>query len=174
VAGELPKRILVYGTTGSGKSTLASRLALTAGLPYHSLDDLTFEANWKPVPTERQRAIMAELAAGEAWVFDTAYSAWIDVVLERAELIVALDYPPPLIFLRLLRRTIRRVVSQQPICNGNRETLRGTLSRDSILVWFFKSYKRKRTRIRGWKVEPPCGLVVFEKPWEAEAWLRRI
>ena len=138
------------------------------------MDDLTFEANWKPVPPERQREIVANITAQDAWVIDTAYSAWLDVVLTRAELIVGLDYPPPLIFLRLLRRTALRVIDKRPICNGNRETLRMTLSRDSILVWFFKSYRRKRTRMRGWKAEPPCHVVVFSGPRDAEAWLRSL
>ena len=165
---------MVYGTTGSGKSTLAARLAKTANLPYHSMDDLTFEADWKPVPPERQRIVVEELVAANAWVIDTAYGQWLDVVLPRVELIVGLDYPPPFIFFRLFRRTMLRVIDQKPICNGNRETLRGTLSRDSILIWFFKSYRRKRTRMRAWKAEPPCRVVVFSRPRDAEKWLRSL
>ena len=40
------RRIVVYGVTGSGKSTLAARIGARLGLPYHSVDDLTWEPGW--------------------------------------------------------------------------------------------------------------------------------
>jgi len=165
---------MVYGTTGCGKSTLAARVAAAANLPYHSVDDLTWEPGWKTVSLERQREAIADIVARDTWVLDSAYATWLDLVLPRVELIVGLDYPPPFIFLRLLRRTALRTIDKRPGCNGNRETLRGALSRDSILVWFFKSYRRKRMRIRGWTAEPPCQVVRFNRPRDAEAWLRSL
>lgn len=169
-----PTRILIYGVTGSGKSTLALRVSEALQLPYHSVDDLTFEANWKPVPTERQREIIGAIVSGESWILDSAYGQWLDVVLPRAQLIVGLDYPTAFVFARLLRRTIMRMVDGKPICNGNRETLKMALSRDSILLWFFKSYKRKRARIRGWQTQPPCAIARFASPRETEEWLRSL
>jgi adenylate kinase family enzyme len=49
------QRILVYGVTGSGKTTLAARISAATGIPWHSVDDLTGEAGWVPVPTKEQR-----------------------------------------------------------------------------------------------------------------------
>jgi adenylate kinase family enzyme len=50
------RRIVVYGVTGSGKSTLAARIGQRLGVPYHSVDDLTWEPGWVQVPDEVQRA----------------------------------------------------------------------------------------------------------------------
>ncbi|MHB8635688.1 MAG: AAA family ATPase [Fimbriimonadaceae bacterium] len=172
MATEPYRRIMVYGTTGSGKTTLAARIGAAAGLPYHAIDNLTFEPGWVQVPPEKQREVIAAVVAGDAWVIDAGYSQWLDVVLRRVDLIVGLDYPPPLIFFRLLRRTLLRLVDGKPICNGNRETLRMMLSRESILLWFFKSYKRKRSRMRGWAANPPCQVLRFARPADAAAWLR--
>ena len=165
---------MVYGTTGSGKSTLAARIGASTGMPYHAVDELTWEPGWIAVTPERQREIIGNLVAGEEWVIDAGYAQWLDLVLPRVELIVGLDYPPPFIFLRLLRRTLLRLVDGKPICNGNRETLRLMLWRDSILLWFFKSYKRKRTRIRAWAAAQQPTVLVFARPREADEWLRAL
>ncbi|BCW70380.1 hypothetical protein NicSoilB8_14240 [Arthrobacter sp. NicSoilB8] len=52
---------------------------------------------------------------------DSAYGGWRDLVLARAELVVALDYPRWLSLSRLVRRTVRRIVTGPVVCNGNRE-----------------------------------------------------
>lgn len=63
---------------------------------------------------------------------------------------------------RLLRRTVIRVVDRQPICNGNVETPRQAFSRDSIIVWHFRSFARKRATMRAWaaRAEGPPVLLV--------------
>lgn len=104
------ERILVYGVTGSGKSTLTAAISRRTGLPWHCMDDLTWEPGWTEVPGEEQRRRVANVCAGEHWIIDTAYSQWLDIVLARAETIVALDYPRWVSLGRLLRRTFMRLV----------------------------------------------------------------
>ncbi len=48
-------RILVYGVTGSGKSTMAAAISSATGIPWYSVDDLTWEPGWMEVPIEEQR-----------------------------------------------------------------------------------------------------------------------
>lgn len=165
-------RILVYGVTGSGKTTIASQIAERTGLPWHSVDDLTWNPGWVPVPEEEQRRRIAAICAGERWILDTAYGPWRDDVLARTEMIVALDYPRWLSLSRLARRTVRRAVDHKPICNGNTETFRQAFSRDSIIGWHFKSFTRKRKRIRAWAADPPVPSVVrLTSPRAARHWL---
>ena len=66
--------MLIYGVTGSGKTTLARRVAGKTGLPWHSVDDLTWEPGWIGVPPEEQRRRIAAICAGERWILDSAYS----------------------------------------------------------------------------------------------------
>ncbi|MBO0745133.1 MAG: adenylate kinase [Candidatus Dormibacteraeota bacterium] len=150
----MPERILFYGVTGSGKTTYAARLAEKTALPWYSVDDLTWERHWTPVPLDEQRRRIAEICARERWILDTAYGQWLDIPLARAQLIVALDFPRWVSLSRLLRRTAARVVDRRPICNGNRESLRNALSRESIIVWHFRSFRRKRARMRAWAADP--------------------
>lgn len=103
------------------------------------------------VPADEQRRRIAAICAGERWILDTAYSSWIDVPLARVQLIVALDLPRIVSLARLVRRTIGRVVDGRPVCNGNRETWRTVLSRDSIILWHFRAFASKRRRIDAWE-----------------------
>lgn len=166
------RRIVVYGVTGSGKSTLAPRVAAKLGLPFHSVDDLTWEPGWVPVPLEAQRERIAAICAGDAWVLDSAYGVWLDVVLARADLVVGLDLPRWLVLGRLLRRTAVRLVRRTEICNGNRESLRSVFSTDSIVVWQFRSFARKRRRMRAWAADAGGpAVVLLRSPGEVERWL---
>jgi adenylate kinase family enzyme len=131
-------RILVYGVTGSGKSTMAAKLSSATGIPWYSVDDLTWEPGWQVVPVDEQRRRVEAICQREDWIIDSAYSAWLDVPWARVELIIGLDYPRWQSFGRLCRRTLIRMVDRTVICNGNRESLRNTLSKDSILAWHFQ------------------------------------
>ena len=81
----VPQRILVYGVTGSGKTTFAARLAEKTGLPWHSVDDLTWEPGWVEVPPDEQRRRIGAICSGQQWILDTAYSKWLDVALCRVQ-----------------------------------------------------------------------------------------
>ncbi len=168
-------RILVYAVTGSGKTTLAAAISERTGLPWHCVDDLTWEPGWKAVPLSEQRHRIASICTGEKWVLDTAYSAWVDVPLARAEVVLALDYPRVVSLSRLLRRTVLRALDQRSVCNGNTESFRQAFSRDSIIVWHFRSFARKRARIRRWVDDPPGPTVVrLTSPRATRRWLRSL
>ena len=168
-----PRRILVYGVTGSGKTSLARRIGEATDLPWHSIDD---EVGWLPGwierPAEEQVRIVSELVSSESWIMDTAYGRWLDVVLPRTDLVVALDYPRWVSLTRLVRRTTRRVLTGETVCNGNVETWRKVLSSDSILVWHFRSFSRKRSRIATWEADTNAPPVVrLRSPAATERWL---
>lgn len=169
------QRVLVYGVTGSGKTTYAARLAAVSGLPWHEADALTWEPGWVSVPVEEQRRRIATVVAEDRWILDTAYGHWRDLVVPRAELVVALDFSRALTFSRLVRRTVARSVDKQPICNGNTESLTHALSRDSILWWHVTSFRRKRSRVVTWCDDPRGPVVVrFRRPHEARRWLEAL
>lgn len=165
-------RVLIYGVTGSGKTTLARKLAEHTGLPWHSVDELTWEPGWVEVPADEQRRRIERICAEERWILDTAYGKWLDVPMARVEMIVALDYPRWISLSRLVRRTILRAIDHKPICNGNTETFRQAFSRDSIIGWHFKSFGKKRARIRAWAADPLGPQVVrLTSPSQARHWL---
>jgi len=172
----LGDRILVYGVTGAGKSSLAARVSAITGIPWHSVDDLTFKpGNWESTPVEEQRAVFGRVCEGDRWILDSAYGTWLDIPLARVETVLGLDYPRQVSLLRLMRRTVLRSIRGDMVCNGNRETLRGAFSRQSIIAWHFKSFDRKRARIRKWSSEPQdFDTIRFRSPRETDQWVAEL
>ena len=165
-------RILVYGVTGSGKSTAAQLIAARTLLPLTLADELTWAPDWVPVAEDEQRRLFAAVAAQDRWVLDTAYGAWLDVVLPRVDLVVGLDYPRWFSLQRVFRRSVMRAIDKKPICNGNTESFRAMLSRDSIIRWHFRSFGRKRGRMRAWAAaaEGPA-VLLFTRSRDLEVWI---
>ena len=165
-------KILVYGVTGSGKTTLAERVAERTGLPWFAIDDLTWEPGWVQVPDEEQRRRIEEICTRPEWVIDAAYAKWLHIPLQHVELIVALDYPRWVSLTRLIRRSVARAVDGKTICNGNRESFLGMFSKDSIILWHFKSFNSKRIRIEKWcKSENSFKLIRLRSPRDADKFL---
>lgn len=169
-------RIVVSGTTGSGKTTLAAALAERIGSHLIDLDELHWGPDWSPRPTFRDDLDSATQAA--RWVASGNYSAVRDLTWGRADTIVWLDYPAPLVFWRLIRRTLRRLWTKERLFGGNVETFRNTfLSKDSLLVWFFKTHWSKRGRYQDEfrrLTQQGTELVHLRHPREADAWFASI
>ena len=170
------QRIVVIGTSGSGKSTLAEALAQQLHMPFVDLDRLFWEPGWTQVSTEVFRERVTEAIAGEGWVVGGNYSRARDLIWQRADTVIWLDYPFPLVISRLFRRTVRRIRTQEDLWGtGNRETWRKQfLSRDSLFVWALKTHWRYRRQIQGILEETDythLKLIRFTNPRETAAWL---
>ena len=176
----LHKRIVVIGTTSSGKSTLAQALAENLDLDFIELDALHWEPNWKEADVSVFRERVEHATNSQGWVVAGNYSKVRDLIWERAELIIWLDYPFHIVFWRLLTRTIRRAWTQEELWNGNRESFWGHLklwSQDSLFHWLFKTYWRRKREIPILLARPEythLKLIHFKHPYEAEVWLEKI
>ncbi|MBC8068435.1 MAG: hypothetical protein IAG13_08885 [Deltaproteobacteria bacterium] len=141
------RRIVVFGVTGSGKSTLARRLGAALGVPMVELDAIRHGKGWDTTPYDVMRDQVAAMldAAEDGWICEGNYSRVRDIPLSRADTVVWLRLPWRVSFARLLRRTIGRALSDEPLYGpeGPRESLRKAfLSKESIL-WWSMSHHRK-------------------------------
>lgn len=173
------RRVLILGVTGSGKSTLALTLSEITGLPCHLVDE---ELGWLPGWVQREptemRSLAASLLNSNEWIFDSAYASYRDLAEDRADLIVGLDYSRWVSLWRLVRRTVRRATTGELACNGNRETWRKVFSMDSIIVWHFRSFARKRRVIRAHQAASTNGsgptTLRFTSPKQLDGWLQSL
>ncbi len=127
------------------------------------------------VPTEEQRRRVGALVAEDRWVLDTAYGSWTDLVLPRAELVVALDYPRWISLGRLLRRTALRLVDRREVCNGNsRAPGQPAQQQLESFRWHFQSFPPQARPHRGLGEQSHGPDVLrFRSPRETEDWLAR-
>lgn len=141
------QRLIVVGTAGSGKTTLAMKVAEKLGYPFFELDALFWKPNWVQEEKELFRQKVSAALQAERWTAGGNYSVARDIIWQRADTLVWLDYPLPLVMSRLLRRTLKRVITQEYLWAGNRETWRNTfLSKDSLLLFALQSHWRHRRK----------------------------
>jgi len=168
------RRVSVVGVTGSGKTTFASALAERLGVPHIELDALHWDPNWTMAELAVFRTRVAAAVEAESWVADGNYPKVRDLVWARADTVVWLDYPFPLIYGRLLRRTFRRIRTGEELWNGTRERIRNLFERDSVLIWAIRTYPRNRRAFPQDLASDEyqhLRVVRHRSPSEAEAWL---
>jgi adenylate kinase family enzyme len=139
-------RIAITGPSGSGKTTLALRLAETLGLRFVEIDALHHGPNWESCGTEVLRERVLAATEGDGWVTDSTYHGMLgNLVVDRAELLVWLDLPVPLVMWRLLRRTRVRRRDRTVLWNGNVEP--GWRESVPYLIWpaLKRCFENRRT-----------------------------
>ncbi|HEX8236885.1 MAG TPA: shikimate kinase [Abditibacteriaceae bacterium] len=169
------KRIAVGGTTGSGKTTLGLTLAQRMNVPHIELDALHWEPHWTSAAPEVFKQRVCDAIAAESWTSSGNYSIVRDMVWQRADTFIWLDYSFSIVASRLLRRTLRRIVTQEELWSGNRESLRTMLSRDSILLWLLRTYWRRRREYPALLARPQMShlqVIQFRSPQETTRWLQ--
>jgi len=172
------RRIVVIGTTCAGKTTLAHTLGERLHVPHVELDALHWGPEWTPAPTETFRVAVAEALSGEAWTTDGNYSKAQDIIWGRADTLIWLDYAFPVILWRLITRTLRRVVTREPLWNGNQETWRGAFfSRDSLFMWAITTHHKRRQRTLR-RLQDPANrhltVIRLRSPRATRTWLEQI
>lgn len=142
------QRICVIGTSGSGKTYVAREVARRLGLRPIDADSLIWRANWESVPRDEQYVAFDRATAEGGWTFDgnLGPSAEDQLVLSRCDTLVWLDLPRWQVMTSITRRTLWRAITRRRLWHGNVERWRSVLSKDSMVVWAWRSYPRLKRR----------------------------
>jgi adenylate kinase family enzyme len=168
-----PSRVAVAGVSGSGKSTLARRIADLLALPYTEMDALFHGPAWTPRPTFE--AEVGALIAGERWATEWQYDHARPLIAARADLLVWLDVPFPVVLGRVVRRTVRRRVRREELWNGNREgPLLGFFTDpEHVVRWSMSTRHQYRERVPAVETaHPDLTIVRLRSRREVAHWLR--
>ncbi|WP_329130957.1 adenylate kinase [Streptomyces sp. NBC_00670] len=171
------RRILVVGVTGAGKSTLARAVGRRLDVPCHEMDALYFTGPGWAVNGELTETV-ARLAAGPSWIVDSlGYPEVRDLLWERADTVLWLDYPRRVVMPRVLRRSLRRTVTRESLFGGNRETWAGWFSREHPAWWAWSQHAGRRREIERRTRDPrfaPLRTLRFPRPGATAEWLRSL
>jgi adenylate kinase family enzyme len=138
-------RIAITGPSGSGKTTLAAELARTLGIRHVEIDALHHGPNWESCGAEVLRERVLAATEGDGWVTDSTYHTMLGTLIsDRADVLVWLDLPVPLVMWRLLRRTHVRNRDKVELWNGNLEP--GWRESGRYLIWpaFKRAFENRR------------------------------
>jgi adenylate kinase family enzyme len=171
------QRICIVGTSGSGKTTVAKKAAKNLGYSHIELDSLHWEPNWTEAPLQVFRDQVSMVTQDNQWIVDGNYSKVRDIVWERADTVVWLDYSFLTIFMRLLWRTLRRGIFREELWNENKESLAMAFSKDSILLWAITSHPKRKTEYPKLMLDDKYRHINFIRhasPKETEMWLKSL
>jgi adenylate kinase family enzyme len=103
------QRIHILGASGSGTTTLGRALAARLQYPHCDTDNYFWVPTDPPYTKqrerpERQRLLMDDLTAHDAWVLSGSLCGWGDVAIPLFELVVFLSIPSEVRMARLHRR----------------------------------------------------------------------
>jgi adenylate kinase family enzyme len=170
------QRVLVVGITGAGKTTMARAIGARLGLPFHQMDALAWGPGWSEAP-DLERTVEL-ITAGPRWVFDSlGYARVTEMMWDRADTIVWLDYSRRITFSRAFRRSVVRTARREEIFNGNRETWRDWLTRDHPAWWSWTEHPRRRALISARLGEPRNQHLAVHRlgdPRAARRWLDQL
>lgn len=158
------RRVSVVGNSGSGKSRLATALADELSVPYVELDSIFHQPAWEPLPVDEFRRRVEVATEADGWVVDGNYSAVRELVWRRADTVVWLDLPRPVVMRQVVQRTLKRVTRGTELWNGNRERWQDMFSRDpqqSIILWSWTRHATYRDRYGAAMADPAWQHLTF-------------
>ena len=124
---------------------MARRIGELLDLPVVELDAVFWRPNWEPTPAEEFRAkVLDTLNTHDGgWVCDGNYAMLRDAILPMADTLVWLRIPFVVAYWRLLKRTITRAWTKEPLWGNNFESWRlSFLSRDSLLLYGITHWRK--------------------------------
>ncbi len=113
------------------------------------LDALFHQPEWTELPTSEFQQRVDEATTPDTWVVDGNYSVVRDIVWDKADTVVWLDLPYATVLARIIRRTLRRVVTREELWNGNKEPYSNLWSwnpQRSIIAWAATHHGKYRRR----------------------------
>ncbi len=150
-----PHRLHLIGSSGAGKTTLGRALAHRLGVPFVDLDDLYWEPGWQAVGHDELTRRVTPVLAQPGWVIVGNYRATTELhVWPRLTHLIVLDLPFATLLRRTVWRTVRRGLTGEPCCNGNRESLWRIAHRDGVVRYLLRNWRTRHARQRRLAEDP--------------------
>ena len=160
-------RISVIGGSGSGKSTLTNVLSKELNIPAVHLDSINYNANWIEIDKNERDSIISLKADEQRWIIDGNYNKTLKERLDRADLIIWLDYSSFAHLKGVIKRIVKNYNKEKPDIPGCKERF------DFTFIKYVATYNRKKRPkvVELIKNIPNEKLLVFKKQKDLNKWL---
>ena len=165
-----PNRVLILGICGADKSTLAKQLSAKWGIPSVHLDQLYWKAGWVEADRDEFITKLESACSKEKWIIDGNFSNTLPIRLDRADLVIRLNFNRYLALVRVVKRVLLsygRVRSD--MASGCPERFDWIFMK---YIWNYNKGPNLRTdeALRGYPVEK---ILEFRSPKELELWFEK-
>ena len=130
---------------------MARYLSERLRLPNLEMDAVAHRDGWDTTSKDEFVAALDEFTSQKSWVLDGNYTSWGsgDLVWPRADTFIWLDLPRWVVMSRVIRRTLRRVITGEEPWEGVKEPWSNFDSLDphkSLIVWTWTKYDDTRDK----------------------------
>lgn len=150
-------KIHVTGNSGAGKTSFAQELGAMFNLPVFGLDKVVWQKGWRKTPSDQRIQLQEALMDRPAWVIEGVSAQ----VRQAADIVIFLDVPRPVAYVRALRRNLPYLFKSRPDLPEDCPEYKLLLPHLK-LVWAFK-HKTRPNIVRDLHMCPNKYLVVKTK-----------
>lgn len=164
-----PLRLLITGMKGAGKSTLAGKLTARVGVEALHLDSRVFRSG-RPMSAQAAEELN-EVMHRRAWIIEGRWCQASAELVQAADVVVWLDLPVVVTWLRVLRRSVRKVLRREKSCDGNIYTWGRIFLHHRLFLDKAIREKWQERRVLGERL-PWVNHVRLRSKREVEQWLK--
>ena len=163
-------KIAIIGAPGTGKTTLANNLSEILKIEAIHIDGIHHLENWQPRDKQERDDIILEVVNREKWIIDGTYKSTLKQRIEKADLIIWLDFSTLAQLKGIMQRYLKNKGKEKPEIPGCKEKMD-----KEFFVYVAKYNKNKRNviveNLEGINKEK---LLVLKNRKQVNNWLKEI
>lgn len=161
-------RVAVIGCPGSGKTTFAKSIGEILNRTVIHLDKVLWGANWQMLPYGERKIIHDKIVCSDVWLIDGMWKSHLNERLDRATLVIFLDYKRCVSMCRAINRRIKyRGKQRDDIADGCLEKL------DNYFLHYIWTFRRvvRPIILKEFANRPNLSVVTLATPKQTDSFL---